>query len=44
MIETVKEIVETAENTLLAFFSANFILSFFAAGLLQFLWGMINTL
>ena len=35
---------EASENALKAFFSANIFFSFFMATLLQYLWGMINTL
>ena len=37
-------IVERAENALMAFFSANIFLTIFSAGLMQLLWGLINTL
>lgn len=43
-MKTIKKIAEGSENTLKAFFSANIVLSFFMAGMLQYLWGMINTL
>lgn len=32
------------ENALKAFFGANILVSFFSAGMLQYLWGLINTL
>ena len=38
------QLAQQAENALIAFFSANLVLSFFTAGLLQYLWGLINTL
>ena len=39
-----KTLVKNTENAIKAFFSANIFLSFFTANLLQYLWGMINTL
>ena len=35
---------EVAQYSLIAWFSANFLLSLFTSGFLQFLWSMINTL
>ena len=35
---------EKAENALKAFFSANIAMSLLIAGMLQYLWGLINTL
>ena len=41
MIDSIEEVTS---SSLIAWFSANFFLSFFSSGFLQFLWSMINTL
>ena len=38
------EIEEATLRTLIFWFSANFVMSIFSSGFLQFLWSMINTL
>ena len=42
--KTALAITQGTENALKAFFGANLFVSFFSAGLLQYLWGLINTL
>ena len=37
-------IAEVAEDVLTAFFSGNIFISFFTSNLLQYLWGLVNTL
>lgn len=41
---SIKNLAANTENALKAFFGANIIFSFFSAGMLQYLWGLINTL
>lgn len=43
-IEYLKGAADVAENALLVFFSSNMLVSIFLAGILQFLWSVINTL
>ena len=43
-VKLVKKIVETADSTLKTIFGSSIILSIFLAILLQYIWGMINTL
>lgn len=40
----VEAVASSAQNTLMAYFGANIIFSILGSGLLQFLWGLINTL
>ena len=44
MIETATKAAEATANGLKAFFSANAVVSIFYAGILQYLWGLINAL
>ena len=44
LLELVEMITKKTDNALKVFFSANIFLSFFMASLLQYLWGMINSL
>ena len=44
MVGSVAAMTQSAENMLAAFFGANVIFSLFSAGMLQYLWGLINTL
>ena len=44
LIETIQAITEGTEDFLTGFFGANIFASLFTGGLLQFIWGMVNTL
>lgn len=44
MLEKAKSLMVSAEDFLTAFFGANIALSFVSAGLLQYLWGLVNTM
>ncbi len=43
-MDTLNQVTETVSNALKAFLTANIFVSLLSAGLLQYLWGLINTL